>query len=180
MDTYPKFSTLSSVPGSQWRQLGSWYLHWLPPSPAYCSLWSFEKPTHPAFFSGLHPATPPCCSFPGSLRQRPQSHWRAPAPSVRSCTSRGRTPWLLRGASPRSAQERRECYAFPLRVTLYQRGIEEQMTRITPHKNSSLRFACSHYSQGGRSEEVPEMCLHHACPTSAVHLRIAWDNYVCL
>lgn len=179
MDTYPKFSTLSSVPGSQWRQLGSWYLHWLPPSPAYCSLWSFEKPTHPHFFQVF--TLPPTPAAPSRLTPAAPTE---PLEGASTFREKLHESWphslTSQRASPRSAQERRECYAFPLRVTLYQRGIEEQMTRITPHKNSSLRFACSHYSQGGRSEEVPEMCLHHACPTSAVHLRIAWDNYVCL
>lgn len=125
MNTCPKFSTFSPVPGSQWRQLDNWYLPWLLPSPAYSSLWSPEKPTHPVFLSGLHPATHTCCSSPGLTPAAPTEPLEG-ASTLREKLQES-LPHSLQtphGGFTAFSQARRECYAFPLCVTLYQPGVQ--------------------------------------------------------
>lgn len=132
---------------SRWRQLDNRYLPRLLPSPADSSLWTPEKPSHPEFLSGLHPASHTCRSIPGLTRQRPQSHLRAPAPSVRSCTGHPGTPCrLLTEASPGSHWSGGNAMLSHFVSHFISQASAEQMTHLTPHKNSSLRFACSHYS----------------------------------
>lgn len=158
--------------------MDNWYLHWLLPSPAYCSLWSPEtRPTHPPSISfRSSPCHIPAAPFQVSLRQRPQSHRRAPVPSVRSCRSHCRTPWLPCVLHRRGGNAMLSHFVSHF-IT---KAAKEQMTHLNPHKNSSLRFACSHYV---REEDLrkylkcaprcpPWPCLHHPCPH--VHVRISW------